>query len=619
MLKWKSLFLPAGILLLFLLSTSLGLWERVENTVYDGWFRISGEKDPGNQIVLIGIGEESIRELGQLPWPRSVFAEGLELLGEAQVVAFDLILDLPSEPSEDQALAEAVARHGGVVLACGFTFDEDDGQIMQEIRMPLDHFLESCAGVGFINTPTDRDNVVRHSLVAYPAGEDFFIPSFSLAIAQTVLGPGADRITRLSDGKLLVGDTLIPVDQRCQALSNFWGPGGAFPSYEYLDVLQGKVNPEVFRDRIVLIGPTSVLMRDYEKTPFTTGNLILSSGLPAMGVEIHASFLKTFLEDSYFQKVPLWVNLLWMILVWVLTMRLVFGRGPGGGLLMAGLVVAGVGAVSYGLWSYQHWWIDCASPMILSLVTYTGVTAQNYLTSEMERKRTRALFGRYVSPAVVEELINHPELVELGGKRQEVTILFSDIRGFTSFSESMPPEKVVGRLNEYLSVMTTAIFKYGGMIDKYMGDGIMAVFGAPVYQPDHAAKAVSAAQEMRRQLVALNQGWESRAEPLFNIGIGLSTGTVVVGNVGSVERTDYTVIGEDVNLASRLESLNKEYGTQLILSDRTLQSLRKNPADIPWEFEELGAVTVRGFSAPIPVYTVHEFQEGEGVPQPPVN
>ena len=156
------------------------------------------------------------------------------------------------------------------------------------------------------------------------------------------------------------------------------------------------------------------------------------------------------------------------------------------------------------------------------------------------------------------------------------------------------------------------------MIDK-LGDGIMAVFGAPVYQPDHAAKAVSAAQEMRRQLVALNQAWESRAEPLFNIGIGLSTGTVVVGNVGSVERTDYTVIGEDVNLASRLESLNKEYGTQLILSDRTLQSLRKNPADIPWEFEELGAVTVRGFSAPIPVYTVREFQEGEGVQQPPVN
>ncbi|MGE5545111.1 MAG: CHASE2 domain-containing protein [Bacillota bacterium] len=609
MSKGKRLLLPFGILVLFLLSVSLGLWDRVENMVYDSWFRISGERDPGEEIVIIGMGEKSIIELGQLPWSRSVFAGILENLAEARVVAFDLILDLPGEFSEDQQLATAVEQHGGVVFACGFTFNEEEtGEIIQDIRMPLDIFLNGCAGVGFINTPTDRDNVVRHSLVAYPAGEDFFIPSFSLAIAQTAKGLGSDTIKQLPDGKLMVGDTLIPVDGRYQALSNFWGPGGTFPSYEYVDVLQGRVDPEVFKDRIVLIGPTSPLLQDDEKIPYTTGNLILSSGLPAMGVEIHASFVKTFLEQAYFQKVPLWGNLIWMVIIWALTIGLVFKKGPLVGFLVAILVVIGVVGISYGLWSTQRWWIDCAGPAVLSLATYTGVTAQNYLVAEMERKRTRALFSRYVSPAVVEELINHPELVELGGKRQEVTILFSDIRGFTSFSEAQPPEKVVGRLNEYLSAMTAAIFKYGGMIDKYMGDGIMAVFGAPVYQPDHAWQAIAASQEMRRQLVTLNRGWESRGEPLFDIGIGLSTGPVVVGNVGSSERTDYTVIGEDVNLASRLESLNKQYGTQLILSDRTLRSLRENAGEIPWEFEELGSVPVRGFTVPIPVYTVREFQ-----------
>ena len=165
------------------------VWDRDRKTVYDTWFRVAGVKNPGDQVVVIGIGEKSIRKLGQLPWPRSVFAETVDRLGDARVVAFDLILDLPGDAQEDQAFARSVAKHGKVVLACGFTFEEDkENQLIQEIRMPLDIFLEGASGVGFINTPNDYDNVVRHSLAAYPAAEDLFIPSFSLAAAQTALG-----------------------------------------------------------------------------------------------------------------------------------------------------------------------------------------------------------------------------------------------------------------------------------------------------------------------------------------------------------------------------------------------------------------------------------------------
>ncbi|NLC07887.1 MAG: adenylate/guanylate cyclase domain-containing protein [Syntrophomonadaceae bacterium] len=618
MLKLKRLFIPCLLLVLFLVSAYFQLWERVESSVYDTWFRLSGAKDPGDQIVIIGMGEKSISELGPLAWPRSTHAALLEQLREARAVAFDLDFDIPGQPDEDRALAQAIHDHGRVVLGYALTFeaagdDPEQGHSMN-IKMPVEDFLIGAAGVGYINMPVDPDNVVRHTTVAFPL-PDFpgqFMPSFHLATALVANGLDPEAISQPDPMQLRINNKLIPVDAQYQALSDFWGPAGTFPTYEYSDVLFGRVDPALLRDRICLIGPTSVLEHDYQQTPYTRGNLVLDNALPTPGVEIHASCLKTFLEGRYFQRVTTGTNLLFLLLVWLITTVLTLRRGPWAGLAIVSIMIVAIGGLAYGLWLYKHLWLNCAAPLALTIATYTAVTAESYLTAEMERRKTRALFGRYVSPAVVEELTNHPELVELGGKRQEVTILFSDIRGFTSYSEARAPEEVVSRLNEYLSAMTAIVFKHGGMIDKYMGDGMMAVFGAPVQQADHAAKAIAASQEMREQLVELNKMWEARGEHLFNIGIGLSSGPVVVGNVGSQERTDYTVIGEDVNLASRLEGLNKEHGTQLILSDRTLKSLTESGVKIPWHFEELGQVPVRGFTEPITIYTIRGEAKGIG-------
>jgi adenylate cyclase len=213
------------------------------------------------------------------------------------------------------------------------------------------------------------------------------------------------------------------------------------------------------------------------------------------------------------------------------------------------------------------------------------------------------MFGRYVSPAVMEELLKNTDLAALGGQRREVTVLFADIRGFTSYSENKPPEEVVARLNFYLDEMTGVVFRNGGTLDKYLGDGLMAVFGAPLVLDQHAAKAVACALEIQRSVSRLNDEWLARGQQPLAIGIGINSGSVLVGNVGSHERMEYTVIGEDVNLASRLESLNKEYGSEIIISGQTREMLVEvETAGIV--LHDLGKVPVRGLAAPVQIYSI---------------
>ncbi|NPV92964.1 MAG: adenylate/guanylate cyclase domain-containing protein [Firmicutes bacterium] len=605
LLRLRRLTIPLIILVLFLIASVFHVGDRLENLLYDSWFKLSGTRDPGDGIVIIGIGEKSAQELGPEPaaWPRSTHAALLERLQGARVVGFDLVFDTPGDPTENARMAEAITRHGRVVLANYFAFEEEEGSTYASVKMPISQLTQGLAGIGFINTPKDQDNVVRRVTVVYPyRGRN--IPGFSLATALVAQGLNPDTITRTPGGEIRVAGVDIPVDANNQALIDFWGPGGSFPTYEYSDVLLGRVDPEKFKDRICLVGATDVLLRDYENTPFTRGNMIRTGALPTPGVEIHANSIKTLFESRYFQALPDWIDYLFLAVVWVLTVLLTRRRSPWAGLVLACLLIAGECGLAYGLWKSRHLWLDSGLPMVLTLVTYTGVTAESYLVAEYDRRKTRALFSRYVSPAVVEQLTGQPELVALGGRRQDATVLFSDIRGFTSYSEAREPEEVVRRLNEYLTAMTATIFRHGGMIDKYMGDGIMAVFGVPMRQGDHAARAIRAAMEMKARLEELNQRWQELGEPLFKVGIGLSSGPVVAGNIGSIERMDYTVIGEDVNLASRLESLTKEYDTQLIISARTVDSLRDSGEEIPWSIEELGTTSVKGFRETISIYTI---------------
>jgi adenylate cyclase len=243
------------------------------------------------------------------------------------------------------------------------------------------------------------------------------------------------------------------------------------------------------------------------------------------------------------------------------------------------------------------------TPVALIFITYAVTTATDFVVAELGRRRTKAMFSRYVSASVAEELMRDPDSVGLGGSRKVITIMFCDIRGFTAYSEGKAPEEVVSRLNEYLTAMTDVIFKNGGTLDKYLGDGLMAIFGAPVYYPDHIERSIQTAVEIQHEMNELNRRWAANNQPPLNIGVGINTGPALVGNVGSTERMDYTAIGEDVNLASRVEGLTKTFGTLIVISERSLKLLGEQPS-LPWEFKFLGHAEVKGFTDPIGVYTV---------------
>ncbi|ABO51592.1 putative Chase2 sensor protein [Desulforamulus reducens MI-1] len=603
-LKHK-LLIPIILLIVIELAITMGIFSRPEMDIYDAWFRFKGRQNPGNQIVIVAIDESSINRIGPLAWPRSVHAELLERLREAKVVGFDMVFDSLSNPAEDQAFAEAIKKHGRVVLASTFSFMKDDtDQVEQRLLTPQQNFLSAgLAGLGFANTPTDPDQVVRRITLVDINTFDIPFPSFGLAVALVAEGIDPRNIT-LSKDHLLVGKKMIPIDSANRALANFWGPRETFKTIGYADVLEGRVPTSFFKDKIVLIGDTTAMGHDELSTPYTTTNMVLSGALPTPGVEIHASAVNSFILNGWFRQVPPYVNFIFLVLAGLTTSIMVSGGGPWKGLVGTLFLVTLSMGIVFALWQ-SHWWLNLAAPVTLIFLTYAVTTATEFLQAEMARRKTKAIFSRYLSPDVVNELIQNNDSLSLGGKRQDLTIMFCDIRGFTAYSEGKPPEEVVNRLNEYLTAITRVVFNHGGMLDKYLGDGLMAIFGAPIFYEDHIERAILAAVEIQEAIEMLNQKWAEQGAPPLNVGVGINSGSVLVGNVGSPERMDYTVIGEDVNLASRVEGLTKNFGALIVISERSVQQL-PDTCGLKSSLRFLGQAEVKGFSHPVGVYTIEK-------------
>lgn len=605
--KLRGKFLAGVLIALVLLTCVAGLWERPELVVYDTWFKLRGSRPSPAEVVVVAMDDRSIRELGILPWPRQVHARFIEGLREARVIGFDVIFDTPGTPDDNARLAAAMKAHRRVVLASMFSFEQEGGNSYQTPVFPIKQLAAAAAGIGFINTPEDLDNVVRRLSVV---DVNFFkkpFPCFSLAVLLAERGLNPNHLKLSGGSTLAAGDMMVPLDKKNQVLIDYWGPAGTFKTYSYADVLEGRVSRDELAGKIVLVGPTSAAEQDVKYTPFSRGNMVLAGALPSPGVEVHASAIGTYLAGSYYKRAPLPLNLTFLLLVGTLAAAAVYRAGnPWRGLLYLLAVMTAAILAVFLAWYYGHYWINLVSPLGLAMLVYSGITAENLVRTEMERRRTRALFARYVPPAVVEEVLRHQTDIVLGGARMDLTVLFSDIRGFTSFSENRQPEYIVQRLNEYFTEMTAVIFKHGGTLDKYLGDGMMAFFGAPVRYEDHADRALAAAVEMVRRLEELNKGWREKGEPTMDIGIGINSGPVVVGNVGSPDRMDYTIIGEDVNLASRLESMNKEYNTRIIISDRSFRHI-VNKEGLPGELKYLGETNVRGMVVPVGVFTLEAY------------
>jgi adenylate cyclase len=499
-------------------------------------------------IVIVAIDDKSIQEFGVWPWPRSLHAQMIDKLSEtaARSIGYDVTFSETSDPTNDAALAQAIQTSKRVVLAAepGLT--------------PLSFLTPKS--VGSTAVITDSDGVVR----SVETTESF--AEYAALFPRNP--PGNNPIMR------------IP----------YVGPAGSFDIVSFSAVLAGTVPPEFFKQKIVLVGATAPDLHDSLLTPMGSMS----------GVEAHANIIQALREGRSLstltasQRAALLVSLAALIMAFSVLLRLRYLVLATLGVLVAYLLLV-VG------FSTNDVLLPITAPVLLIALLGGGDVASRYLAEQGRRQFIHKAFAHYLAPAVIEKLVQGETKLELGGVKRELTILFSDIRGFTSLSEKMKPEELVPFLNEYLTAMTDIVLSSEGVVDKYIGDAIMAFWGAPIVQNDHAVRGAMTAVKMKRKLDELQESWSKSGKPRIDIGVGLNTGEVLVGNMGSKQRFDYTVIGDDVNLASRLEGLTKQYGVTILISEST----RKKLGDT-FTVRELDLVAVKGRTQPVRIYELVE-------------
>jgi len=467
----------------------------------------------------------------------------------------------------------------------------------------LDSLTSALSGdsswTGFFNEPPDPDGVVRRATLLLPYGrsenpiEWDLYPSLDVMAARAFMGKDAQD-TNLYYGpagiaRINFGDKLqIRTDALGQMLINYQGPWGTFRHYSIADVLEKKFEPGSFRGKLVLIGATATGIGDLRATPY--------GGTNYPGVEIHANTVDNLLNDRFVKrnaKSALFdASLIFLFgIPFGIWMALVQPRWMWFGASLL-IVLAGVDYAAF----LRGWWLN----FIVPAMTLTGnvllVSLYRALFEEKEKRKVRTAFGQYLSPEVIRRLLVNPQLVE--PRKTNVSVMFSDIRGFTTISEKLDAQELALFLNQYLSDMTRIVFRNNGTLDKYIGDAVMAFWGAPFEEPGHAAKACNAALEMMKRVRELQKQWEAEGKPRLDIGIGLNTGVASVGNMGSILRYGYTALGDAVNLSSRLEGLNKDYGTHIIVNETTYEAAK----DDGFLFRELDLLRVKGKLQPVTIY-----------------
>jgi adenylate cyclase len=466
-------------------------------------------------------------------------------------------------------------------------------------------FTEAVAatkGVGFFNVFLDADSVVRHVPLAIPYGRDAdrvnwdFYASLEVQTVRLYLGLSDEQVALTYGGSGIVGvefgkQHFVRTDDISRLLVNYHGPARTYPYVSFANAALKKFPPGTFKDKIVLVGASATGIGDLRATPF--------GGIDFPGTEIHANVIDNILNHHFIVQgglqaltdvgfillfgIPLGI---WLAVVqprWmILGLAFIFP--------FAGIVY----------WAFLHgWWLNFIVPAIFVLVPNVSLVAlYRVLIEEQEKRKVRGAFQQYVSPEVIRRLLNDPERVK--PRKTEVTVLFSDIRGFTTISESLDAQTLAGLLNGYLTEMTRIIFHHRGTLDKYIGDAVMAIWGAPFDEPNHAERCCLGAVSMLARLAELQAQWRAQGSPVLEIGIGINTGIASVGNMGSSLRYGYTAMGDAVNLAARLEGLNKEYHTQILISEFTRRALR----DDQFLFREIDFIRVKGKLQPVTIYEI---------------
>lgn len=567
----RLLALLGSIAIMALALQALGVFSGASARLSDLFFT---DRPVHPRLVIIAIDDASLSKLGRWPWDRSVHAEIIRRLETAGVAAigYDVSFSESSTERGDTELVEAIKQSKKVVLPVELKQDQPS------VR-PLSLFTAHLAATGFTNLPLDRDNVSRRLPVLMREKDGSSVSSFAQETLR-VAGISIEKPLTDGDGNMRIH---YPVE-----------PGG-IKSISAGDLLQQPLDTSVLKGAIVFVGATARDLHDEQLVP-------TSQGLPMSGVEIHASIANTLLQKDWLIDASYFIHLLLIVLFSVLLGGVAYLLRPRWSLVI--LMVSTFALAIGGILAYDaQIIIDILWPFIAGATSFLIASVYRFVTSEQDKGELKNIFGRYVSPAVVEEIVKDPKAVRLGGDRRRMTVLFSDLRGFTAMSEGLTPEQLVEVLNLYLDEMTKIVFEQGGVLDKYIGDAVMAFWNAPMNQEDHAKRAVSCALAMTKRLQEMNAEGTFLNKLQLNLGVGMNTGEMVVGNIGSSLRHDYTVIGDSVNLASRTESLCKDYGCKVIVTKNTLDEIGN-------EFftRELDQVAVKGKKEPIRIYEVMGMQ-----------
>jgi adenylate cyclase len=627
-----SLVISFAAILLALLIGQTTTFSSLEHDLLDYRFKMRGSIDISDSpIIILAIDDQSDESTpSRWPWPRAYFAHVIENLIEAEVkvIGIDVIFEQadfnPGGEASDQQFAEILAQYDNVVLAGKLVVPPGRADIIALVP-PYEKFVETGVRWGLVSFDLDEDGFYRRYLVGQSYDETVY-GSFATELLKIYadLDPAVE-VQDLED-RFLLGPYTIPKINSYSSIINYVGPSGTFSRYSFDAVLDdvdfdliidydldsfddpgdeelglppGLLASGKLKDKIVLIGSTVVEHHDDFPTPFLQtrddeGHLVQAL---TYGVEIHANMLQMILSENYLHSFPYLGELLLLVflslLVFVITRYLSTFRGLFVTVLL--LVVYFVSTfVLFGQWNTI---IQVSTPILVILLTFGGHTIYRYILSQHEKKMITGAFAHYVPAKVVDQILADPEKLTLGGEEREVTVMFTDIAGFTTISERLKPAELVKLLNEYLTEMTDIVLAHDGIIDKYEGDAIMAEFGMPVPYDNHALMACKTAIEMQKKLRKLREKWQKEGRPPLSARIGINTGEVIVGNMGSRDVFDYTVMGDPVNLGSRLEGANKFYGTDIMISEFTQDYVKDE-----FYTRELDLIKVKGKDKPIKVF-----------------
>ncbi len=608
-------------------------FHEIELTLYDFNFQLRGPKSVSDSDIALVVIDQPTADSLSFPFDRKHYATLIRKLNRlgAKRIVFDIQLtSVGINPVSDSILYQTIKEAGNVVLVgkLEYRFQSHIKEPLTDVVRPSQTIAHPGTPWGMANDLIDPDGILRQYPFYFQSRDSIY---YSLSMVALAVESGWKLpINALynEDKDFIFGYLDIPTYHPNSTLLNYFGPAGTFPTYSLIDVVSGAydfddllggLSPEEleilkeagavdlmedspFKDKIVFIGASAEDLQDNKFTPFFT----YGDKRKTPGVEVHAHALEMFFQNDFIRK----INELWIIIGTVLLSlaSYLLERKIGKWIGLIGVILI-LGLITFAAWMLfekSGLWLHQVPLMTSVIIGYPTNLAYSVILTQREKAQLKGMFGHYVPPAVIDQLQAHPEMLKLGGERRRMSVLFTDIRGFTTVSEKLQPEELVALLYEYLTAMTNVILDNDGIIDKYEGDLIMAEFGAPVYYEDHAARCCRAALGMQNKLKEMRVKWKEEGRDELYSRVGVNTGDMILGNMGSEDVFDYTVMGDAVNLSSRLEGANKGYGTFIMIGPETYKEVKDSFATRP-----LDIIQVKGKKLGVEVYELLAEHEHE--------